>query len=125
MPLTAPGNTSQINLELTSLLASVSYQGHNHISPPTCAAFLQRILMSGWNTATLQPAARPWLNYEQQVVSVSHSRCDSGVLATNHGAAAVTSRPKSTRWSFAASPPGYRGMVCSWPSLVPDQTAQI
>src|SRR6266404_8836424 len=111
MRQTVPGNMTQINLGLTSLRASASYQGHNHISPPTCAAFLQKILMNGSNTATHRPAARPWLNYEQQVMSVNHSTYGSGVSAMKPGAAAVISRPKSMRWSFAALSHGYRVTV--------------
>ena len=73
MRLTVPGNMTRINLGPTSLRASASYRGHNHISPPTCGVFLQKILTSGWNTATLRPAAHPSLSYARLVSCIHES----------------------------------------------------
>ena len=94
---------------------SASWPAASRTSRRTSAAFRRRSSGVGWSTATRPRVPPPLPTSARATDRATRSTSATGVLATNHGAAAATSRPRTTPPSTAATAPGCRAMACRSP----------
>jgi hypothetical protein len=122
---TAPANTIPTISARTISSACAGWSRASRTSPRTSGACQRRTSISGSSTAIARQAAPRSPSCAPPAAIAIRFGSASGESGTNRGAAAATSRPRSTPPNTADSPRGCRATASNWRSSDRGPTAAI